>query len=608
MISSALVLLRTTPHRREFLLFVLLGLTAVVIGFIAVPPAKAEWLIVQGGYYFIFALFCAFLFFAWRVRRERVGTWRLNGWILSGLGIATAMAVWTDSFAHKVLFDEYVLQATAWHMHATKEIGTPLRAYDIAGTWLTIDTFLDKRPYFFSFLLSLTHDFTGFRIVNAFVLNVALAYLTLGLLFGLVRDLTGRIGPAFLAVALMATLPLFGQNATGAGMDLHNLCMIALVMAVAVLYLRAPGANRLSLLVLTMALLAESRYESVIFVFPVAVIVLLGWLRANEIILPWTAILSPLLFVPYAWHSRFVAVRPALWQLREGESSRFGWEHVRGNLEGARNFFFSTSPSQPNSLWLTLLGLAGLCWIMFRAWERLRAPAASRAPLPPVFIVGAWCSLAILANIAVLLFYYWSRFDEPVAARFSLPLYLLLTIVSGGFIHALDLRGWHGTRIAAFGLAAWVLAFGVPAYARRLYSTQNLVMHELDWELERVKALRNQHTILLITNKALVAFLLDRIPATTISRAGQRADEIQWHMQQGTFDDVLVSQVVRPTSENGDPVVDPDDALPDRFHLTTLDMKRFGGRWIRISRLTGIETAESDSVPDVGDSKSAALQ
>jgi hypothetical protein len=133
-------------------------------------------------------------------------------------------------------------------------------------------------------------------------------------------------------------------------------------------------------------------------------------------------------------------------------------------------------------------------------------------------------------------------------------------------------------------------------------------MHELEWELERVKALRSQHSILLITNKALVAFLLDRIPATTISRASQRAEEIRWHMQQGTFDDVLVSQVVRPTSENGAPVIDPDDALPNNFRLTTLEMKRFGGRWIRISRLIGIETEGDDSSPDAGTPRSAALQ
>ena len=47
-----------------------------------------------------------------------------------------------------------------------------------------------------------------------FALNVACAAALLGLLYWFARELAGR-GPAILAVASMAMLPLFGQNATG---------------------------------------------------------------------------------------------------------------------------------------------------------------------------------------------------------------------------------------------------------------------------------------------------------------------------------------------------------------------------------------------------------
>jgi hypothetical protein len=48
-----------------------------------------------------------------------------------------------------------------------------------------IDTFLDKRPYFFSFLIALLHDLTGYRLENVFVLNAALTLATLAAVYWL---------------------------------------------------------------------------------------------------------------------------------------------------------------------------------------------------------------------------------------------------------------------------------------------------------------------------------------------------------------------------------------------------------------------------------------
>lgn len=507
---------------------------------------------------------------------------------------ATGFAVWSDAYAHKVLFDEYVLQGTAWHMHLTKELGAPLRAYDFAGTWLVVDTFLDKRPYFFTFLISLLHDLTGFRLENVFVLNTALAFVVLGATFWLVRALTARRAPAYFAVALLATLPLFGQNATGASMELLNLAMIAVLMAAATLYLRAPSADRLVVLVLGTILLAQTRYESVLFVAPVAVIIALGWWRAGRLILPWPVIIAPLLLVPYAWHNRFVSAKPILWQLREGEESRFAWHYVWNNLEGARNFFLSVSPIQPNSLWLVLVGGVGGGWALLRLARYVRAPREAAA-LPAAVPATLFFTATVVANLAMLMFYYWSRLDEPIAARFALPLFLELAIAAGWFVHWLDRRSVPATRIAAFGLGAWLLAVAAPAYAHRFYTEHNMVMHELNWELEQVTARRQP--VLLITAKATLPFLLEKVPAVNTSIAAVRGPQIAWHMREGTFHEVIVSQVLRPTSEKGDMIVDPDEELPPNFRLETLREKRFGARWIRISRLVAVDPLPTPTPP-----------
>jgi hypothetical protein len=561
---------------------------AFVLGFKAVPPALAEKLIIGGGYYFMLGLFGTFIFYAWRVIAPPAQAWRQglrSSWpVALALVGATLFAVWSDSFQHKVLFDEYVLQGTAWHMHATKEIGTPMRAYDIGGTWLAIDTFLDKRPYFFTFLVSLLHDFTGYRLANTFALNVALAFLTLALGYGIVRAMTGRVGPALLAVALLATLPLFGQNATGASMELHNLAMIAVVMACAIHYLRAPDADRASLLVLGAALLAQCRYESVMFVVPVAIVLVLGWRRAGHTLLPWPVIVAPLLLVPYAWQDRFVSSKPILWQLREGETSRFALRYLSANLEGARNFFFSISPSQPSSLWLTLLGVVGVACAVVSLVRRWRARGGT--PWPAAQVVLGLFALVVTANLALLMFYYWSRLDEPITARFALPFYFVLALLAGWVVHRPEAQRLPLLRIAVTGLGLWLLGCGAQAYARRLYTGENLVMHEVNWELDQFTS--RPGPLLVITGKATMPYLLHRIPAVNLPAVRVRSAELAWHMQQGTFHDVFVSQVLRPMPPGGT-IIDPEDDLPESFHLETVATKRFGARWIRISRVTAVD-------------------
>jgi hypothetical protein len=590
-----------TADARFLVLFAISAILALLSGFAGIEPSIAARLIIRYGYYYILGVFAAWVYFAWRVaasEQTRVhGAWRSHLGVGAMLVGATAFAVSTDSFAHKVLFDEYVLQGTAWHMHLTKELGTPIRAYDFAGTWLVIDTFLDKRPYFFSFLISILHDFTGFRIANVYALNVALALVTLTATWWLVRAITGRLMPAFLAVALLATLPLFGQNATGASMELLNVAMIAVVMVTATLYLRQPSPDTLSLLVLGCVLLAQTRYESVLFVFPVTAVIVLGWLREGRIFLSWPAIAAPLLLVPYVWHDRYVTTKQHLWQLREGEEVRFAWKYLAGNLEGARKFLLSTSPLQPNSLWLVLLGVAGIIWGMVQLWERRHAAVESRSPLPPAVPVLGLFSITIAANLGILMFYYWSRLDEPVAARFALPLFLAFALIAGWFVHSLDQRRIPASRIAGFGLLVWLFVVAAPAYAHRFYTSQNLVMHELQWELEAVE--HRKPPIFLITSKATMPFLLEKIPALNTSIARNRGPEIAWHMRHGTFREVLVSQVIRPSSAKGELIVDPDDELPDSFRLATLAEKRFGARWIRISRLVEIasDTISQSEIP-----------
>ncbi|MEO6568280.1 MAG: hypothetical protein ABIO94_05915 [Opitutaceae bacterium] len=603
MIRALVELLRPPDRdqRRRQLIFVAAGVAAFFLGFVALGPATAERLIIGYGYYYILGLFGLFVGFAWRVARAR-DFWRnwlcKPSWPVVAVVIASGVAIWSDPLKHKVLYDEYVLQGTAAQMHAAKEIGTAVRAYDIFGTWVPIDTFLDKRPYFFAFLVSLLHDLTGFRIANMFVLNLALTPFFFAIVYWLSSTLTGRRGPAVLAMALLATMPLLGQQVTGAGMELHNVTMLALVMALAVGYLRTPDDDRLSLLVLGALLLSQSRYESVIFVAPTAIVIVWGWMRIKRVLLPWPALIAPLLLVPYAWHNRVLSAKPALWQLREGETARFSLSYLSGNLAAAWRFFLNRSVELANSWWLSVLGALALGWIILRAIRWLRNPA--RRDLAPSELVVLVFGLGIIGNLTMLMFYYWSRLDEVIASRFALPFYFLLAVLSARMTCDLDSRRVPGTKVAVFGLGIWFFIFGLPAIARRPYTDQNLVMQEVEWTRERIAA--RKHSVLLITNSSTIPFVLARIPTILIGAARNRGEQIRFHLREGTIQEVIVAQAIRPVSAQGETGVDPDDLLPVSFHLQTIEQKRFGGRWLRISRIVSIDSPASsggaESIPE----------
>ena len=71
--------------------------------------------------------------------------------------------------------------------------------------------------------------------------------------------------------------------------------------------------------------------------------------------------------------------------------------------------------------------------------------------------------------------------------------------------------------------------------------------------------------------------------------AATKGNDISYHMGQGTFSEVIVTQAIRPSSAEGGLGVDPEDLLPPSFHLEKIAEKQFGGRLDRMSRIVSID-------------------
>jgi hypothetical protein len=226
--------------------------------------------------------------------------------------------------------------------------------------------------------------------------------LTLAYLAG--RRVAGR-GAGAIAVLLLTSLPLLAQNATGGGFEMLNLVMILATLLLAMRYTGNPTAPALNALTLSGLLLAYTRYESVIFLLPLAAVVLAAWFRQRQAGFTWLSVCAPLLLVPYALHNQVFTARESSWELmsQPGYEKPFSLSYVPDNISHALNFFFNTNGEQSNSLVLAVLGLPAA--VFFGLWAlkallRLRETPPERAALA-IFATG------FAAHTALFMCYFW---------------------------------------------------------------------------------------------------------------------------------------------------------------------------------------------------------
>lgn len=565
------------------------GVTAIAAGFVLPTPNLAEEALRHTGYYWMLAGFGLFLASIWRAGREIGVDWatlrratNVDWPVIAILGAVLWIALVSEPWGFKVTNDEYVLQATALNLHLEREPAALVRAYDVNGVFVPLFAYTDKRPFFFAFVLSLMADLTGYRPANAFVLNAVLAAASLVITFALVRRLTGNRAAALTGAVLWGSLPIFAQNANGSGMELLNVTLIGLVVLLAWNYLVHPTEARATVLVLATVLLAQTRYESALFVAVTAGVVVIGWRTARRIILSWPMIISPLLLLPYAWQNRLTSANKALWELQAGEETRFGGAYLVNNLQHAARYLFAWQNRLIGNSWL--LSAAGVVATAFAAiWlvRRWRTPTAG-------WVVVAY-AIGVAVNLAVLMFYYWGQLDDPVVQRLSLPSMFIAAVAAGWLVGKIAERGFDARW--AVGIAAvYLIAVSRPVMANHYYTDFNTAPAQLRWE-KSVLQRQPPGPRLLISNKTVLPWIMDRQPAIIIDGARERREQLKFHLEAGTFTEILVTQRLQPTSPSGGFQVDPRDTLPPDYHLELVAEKRFGATLARISRLVSIGDA-----------------
>lgn len=414
----------------RLLLFILAALFSLWIGLFWFGEGTIHKAVIYLGYPSIFVSFALFLWGIFDLHRKEFNLKNLlprkkEAYI--AILLVSGLLLLFEPFDFKIVFDEVILSLSGQFLHFNRLSGVPREANDYLGSYLLMDSILDKRPFFFPFLLSIVHDFSGYRFQNAFFLNGVLTVLLVSLVYIISRIFSGHRG-GLLAVLLTGTLPLLSVFASSGHFEILNLVMILLVILFSMIYLENPNEKRLVPLVFALILLCQVRYENCLYLLPFGILILLGWKKAGRCLLSIPIILSPLFLILYTVQFRMIhSADYSFFQAGpNGRVDTFSLSYAKENLVSAMNFFFSTGQGQPNSYLLSVFGISSIfafCYWAFRRSKFLSGLDYKGTTVYYFLIASAISSL-------VIVFFNFGMLDRYVTNRLSLPIHLLFILLT----------------------------------------------------------------------------------------------------------------------------------------------------------------------------------
>lgn len=580
---------------KRIFLFVLICLLALALGFLTLTPLQALAAVRLCGYWIIAT---AFLVFAWYLYRSVEGELRafrqtLDFKVVRGPAIAVlAASAWMhvhEPHEYKIVMDEVVLGGTAMTMHFERQVAVPVRGYEYGGNFDSYSTFVDKRPLLFPFLVSAVHDLTGYRVQNALWLNVVITPLFMGLVFAVGRRLGGR-GAGYAALALVATLPLLAQNFTSLGFECLNLLMAVLALWLGMRLLERPADEaRTGAFVLSGVLLAQTRYESALFVVPVAVTVLVAWRINRRPVLPLAVMLAPLFMLPVPWLQNVFKVSKSSWQLSdiEGAEDPFGFQYFYDNVGHALAHYLDFKGHEPNSF--LLFGLGGLAagLVFIRLWREQRE-LFRRDPSEAAAMIF-W--LALGAHTLVMLCYFWGRFNDPIVRRLSLPSYLWLLLGVLLVWAKLIKQEWRWRFLTILALA-WLAIFTAPAAAKHRWTNENYAARTNAWLSRWLSALPENTRVFAIDPSSTLLWLQHRQSSIALRALQSTPEKFLYHWRQGTWaNQVYLIQRLSTDWESGEGIPAVEEDFSGSMKLETVSEIFFTPTYrVRLSRIVEVDT------------------
>ncbi len=532
-------------------------------------------------------IICTLVWLVSLYHKKLVGSelWRRNWPLLLAIFAGTLFLYTRDEAGFKIYFDEPLLSNIALNIHESREAvatGSSLHSVDHASV-----STLDKRPAMFPTLLANVHDLFGYRIVNAFYLNGFITFAFLLLIYSTTRKIADRKA-GYISIALCISSPLIAANSNGGGFDMLNSTLILAIFLVAIEFAKSPSKEKQTLLFLLAAAVANTRYESFIYILPVAATSIFVSFRNGKIYTQYAQSLIPILLVPAVWVQKESITKLEHWHQNENLSGIFSLIYIPKNLGEAFKFFLISSENYPTNTLISIVSTASCAYILIKILGRKNSQKneQSKSVILVFFLLG------LLVYLGLVFSYFWSSFTDPVASRLALPIIILMIITSSFGLRNVSTSKYKFLTPIAILL---IVLNSLPNYAKSSYSENNAIPDYLSWIVSDKKEKQDENPLYISRFQSYLE--LHSINNISINQANAGYDRIAMHSPNrlGTYSAIYAVQLlyIDPNDSSATKKPLPGWELSQNYKLETdKEISFLPFNYIRISRVLDINFNE----------------
>ena len=502
--------------------------------------------------------------------------WEKHGILLLAALVTGAMFLVSPA-QFRVLADETNLVSVSYSMFMGQSFANVTESLYFYQQHHPLSSTLDIRPNFYPFLIYVVHVLKGYSPFNGFVVNYVAGAASLWLMYHLLRYWF-RWQIALFGLFALAAFPVFVLWVTASGFEIVNLAMALLAFYLLCQYLETRSGRVLERLLLTLVLLAQTRYESAVIVIAIVTVLAVSMRPVFLDRLSWRLAAIPWLFLPVAWH-RLIKTDKTDYQVY-GSDQIFSIDNLLNNLLPALDYFSAKYAWYGTVEWIFYLGVAGFLVGVVRILMRRHQLSQTSEYL---FLAAA---LSLLGLIVVVFSYYWGNLTLAFTLRLGIifiPFMVvgacyLLHEVSAMLISERNTSGLNKVLVAA-GVSLMFLYWPVAA---RNEGVEKLTLNRLYQNtLAYLYEHYPDHNNLIVTDRPGM-YTVHQWGAVSSAYANNKYGKILEGLERRLYQDVIVIQeIAYDTGESIDATAVPEQLQLEPVFETQFDAKKL----LRISRV-----------------------
>ena len=306
----------------------------------------------------------------------------------------------------------------------TQLITEGYRYYEIF--WPLTPGITEKRPFLFPFFVSLTHTLFGYRVENVFIMNFFVLWVSLFLLYLLVRAYLDEIW-AYASIILVVAQPVICLSAASGSFEMFNLMFILISFLSLRHFLERSDSASFLVLALSLIMVMNSRYESILVLVTVMTLLFVFKYPKFQFLGESTVYaLIPFFVLPWTWQ-RILMVNihddlpGGTWV------KAFGLHNITTNLPPFLRYAFDWSGHKGFAGAIDSMGVLAACYFLTMFFISYRKRVLDKKHI--VLFLSMIVSIFLLLGI-VLLYSDGLVTKHPMNGRFFIPFLTALSVLS----------------------------------------------------------------------------------------------------------------------------------------------------------------------------------